>query len=242
MTSFQKTQPRQLNALVTKLRLDELQKLLETVTISLAEEIDSNPTLAVHIEVVHLYLHISFEEIQAFAGMQGAEQARAVFPSIQEWSLSESARRAVFHAAQVISASRKLPQTFIQGVEAIMIYHASLTLWVYGLLVGKDPTTTGPRDVYLDSASKDTTLRRFLEFGNGKPCLNLVDSQSDGDQATDSARIPLDQPDAVLSAIIALIQRNFIRTEMPCLTQKLAQLMYELSKAAKRYMMGVERR
>lgn len=245
MVSFQRLQPRQFNALIAKLRLDELVKLLGSLSISLASEMSTLPGLAVILQLIHLHLYMPFEDIQIFAGMQGDEQARAVYPAISEWVSSESARRAVFHAGQIIRASRTLPHASIRGPQAIMIYYASLALWVYGLLLKRQPaeesggakktsssTDTSGDDVYLDGPDETMRVRRFIEFGTGKPCIRSDDpNKAEGGPSTVAY---LDSPDAALTAIITIVQRNFGNKEMALLTNKLIYLMGELRQAARR--------
>lgn len=242
MVSFQKMQPRQFNALIAKLRLDELVKLLSCLSISLAPEIPVQPELAVRLQLIHLHLYMPFEDIQTFAGMQGAEQARAVYPAISEWIFSESARRATFHAGQIIRASRTLPHASIRGPQAIMVYYASLALCVYGLLsnrqsakekTGNFPlTSTDGDDVYLDDPNETIALRRFIEFGAGRPCIRIADPS----KATEGPKrvAYLDNPDTTLEVIINIVQTNFGSTEIALLTNKLICLMGELRKAARR--------
>lgn len=234
MTSFQRLQPSRFNLLVTKLRYDELRQLLDSLTIVCASQTTSDPALTMRLELINLHIHMSFEDVQLFAGMQGAEQARAVYPSLSEWSLSESARKAVYHAAQVVRAARNLPQGFIQGPEAIMMYYASLALWVYGLLVGKHSGVGVGEEVHLDRAEENVFLRRFLQTGQGRPCIQ---SGAGGQGQTGSSvetTVGTSKPDAILETVISVFEENFRDTEMAPLPQKLIQLMQELSRAAKR--------
>lgn len=253
MVSFQKVQPRQFNSLITKLRLDELRKLLSSLAVGLASVKEtSSSILPPRLELLHLHLHMPLEDIQTFAGMQGAHQARAVYPSVREWAQGKSARRAVYHAAQIIRASRGLPDTFIQGSEAIIIYYASLALWVYGLLVEKQkqPSSSGDNGgsmtascenhVCLDAAEESIALQRFIEFGVGNPCIQRSNQDAQAELGHDRRLVYLDCPDAILEAIINVVRCNFQDMEMAHLTQKLIQLMEELRKAARQFINNVD--
>ncbi|KAK7224438.1 hypothetical protein V2G26_012441 [Clonostachys chloroleuca] len=110
--------------------------------------------------------------------MQGPARARAVFPSVREWVGTEEARKAVHHAA--LCESQSLPPGSIQGSVAIMVYYASLALWVYGLLAygradGRSDrvhtVVAAEPAVYLGEPEETIRLRRFVERGGGRTCI-----------------------------------------------------------------------
>lgn len=242
MVSFQKLQPRQFNALIVKLRLDELSKLLSGLEMSLSSGPAASPGLTLRLELLHLHLHMPFDDVQTFAGMQGASQARDMQPSIREWALGESARRAVFHAAQVLRASRDLPHAFIQGPEAIMLYYASLALSVYGFIAekrsagGVSSSSVAVTSVYLDDPEESTALRRFIEFGVGRPCIRRGNRDEQPEIGRNGPAVYLDRPDMVLEVIVVVVEANFKDAEMAQLTQKLMQIVEELRNAARRFL------
>ncbi|KAM5345114.1 hypothetical protein ACJ41O_010976 [Fusarium nematophilum] len=226
-SSFQRTHPRRWNTLVTELRKDELLKLLAHLKLSLASDVSMDPETAMRLELTLLHLHMPFEDIQIFAGMEGPERARAVYPMIRDWMKSEGARHTICHAAQIVQISKRLPKGSVRGPLSITLYHASLAFWAYGLLSDQPQGTPTALNqcVYLDDA-EGIALQRFRGFGQGQPCIRGAE---DG-----PGIIPLSQPDKVMEAIMAIVRANFEGIPVPHLTEKLVQLMAELEKSAKR--------
>lgn len=101
--------------------------------------ISSSPKPAAHLlvlaELLMMILHVSPDELQRFAGKQGEDEAGQAATSLEDsWAGSREARYAVWHAGQVLRHARALPPTGLRAFNAIAVYFASLTLWIYGLL------------------------------------------------------------------------------------------------------------
>ncbi|RSL82384.1 hypothetical protein CEP51_005205 [Fusarium floridanum] len=232
-SSLQRSRPRRWNALVTELRKDELLKLLSHLKLSLTSQISIDPEINLRLELCLLHLHMPFEEIQIFAGMEGPERARAVYPIISDWVKSEDARHTIYHAAQIMQLVKALPKGSIRGPPVIILYHASLAFWVYGLLSDQSLGTTRltTQSVYLDD-EEGTALQRFKGFGQGQPCIRRRSDMPGEEDVLVS--VPLSQPDKVMETIMSIVRENFSGMAVPHLTEKLVQLMAELEKSAKR--------
>ncbi|KAK3388990.1 hypothetical protein B0T20DRAFT_511002 [Sordaria brevicollis] len=116
----------------------------------------ANSNMPITLEMFMLALHVDLNQLQSFAGKAGEEEARRASAHFlnQEgnepsgigsggggWVRSTEARHAVWHAGQVFRAARALPPTGLMGFNAMAVYFASLTLWVYGLLGGPNPVS-----------------------------------------------------------------------------------------------------
>lgn len=231
LSSLQKAGSRRWNGLLMVSRHDELLKLLNNFRLSADFSDPGNGELTLRLELVLMHLHVAFEQIQLFAGMEGPDQARIVYPTIQEWVGSERARIAAWHAGQIIRAARRLPSATIWGPAAIAVYHASLVLWVFGLL-SKSPEQagdcSGKTPVYLDG-SEDTAVQRFTQLGSGSPCI--LDSLNADGQTT----AYLSQPEKVMAVVVGIMVHNFRGVSQPRLVENLIQLIKGLQKAAKNY-------
>ncbi|RSM14378.1 hypothetical protein CEP52_001496 [Fusarium oligoseptatum] len=205
-SSLQRSRPRRWNALVTELRKDELLKLLSHLKLSLTSQISIDPEINLRLELCLLHLHMPFEEIQIFAGMEGPERARAVYPIISDWVKSEDARHTIYHAAQIMQLVKALPKGSIRGPPVIIL-------------------------VYLDG-EEGTALQRFKGFGQGQPCIRRRSDMPGEEDVLVS--VPLSQPDKVMETIMSIVRENFSGMAVPHLTEKLVQLMAELEKSAKR--------
>ncbi|KAK6698100.1 hypothetical protein SNK03_010881 [Fusarium graminearum] len=231
IASLQRSKPRRWNTLVTEMRKDELLKLLGHLKLSLSADAAADPEIKMRLELALLHLQMPFEDIQIFAGMEGTERARAVYPMVRDWAKSEAARHTIYHAAQIVQIAKDSPRGSMRGPMAIILYHASLAFWVYGLL--SDQSRTLSQNVYLDDPDS-IALQRFKGFGQGRPCIRWH-SEIQG-QGEIMMSVSLSQPDKVMEAVMGVVRRNFAGLPTPHLTEKLVQLMGELENSAKRKM------
>lgn len=237
MSSLQRARPRRWNALVMTTRRDELAKLLNHFHISMdassASASASSLELMVRLELIQLHLNTPFEDLQTFAGIEGPEQARAIQPAVIDWAHSEAARKAVWHAGQVVRMTRQLPPGTIRGFTAIMLYHASLAFWVYGLASERAGAqewagTPGGQGSYVWLDEPDgLPLQRFIQLGSGCPCIHGM-----AEDGTVEA-VQLTHPDRVLEAVLAALRANFEGAPRPLLVDKLIQLMMGLQRSCR---------
>ncbi|KAM0346684.1 hypothetical protein ACHAPU_005397 [Fusarium lateritium] len=232
LSSLQRSKPRRWNTLVTEMRKDELLKLLGHVKLGLSHDVSADPEIEMRLELTLLHLQMPFEDIQIFAGMEGPERARAVYPTVREWAKSEAARQTVYHAAQIVQIAKQSSGGSMRGPMAIILYHASLAFWVYGLLSEQAGISRAlSQNVYLDDGD-NIALQRFKGFGQGQPCIRWR-SEIAG-QGEVVIGVPLSQPDKVMEAVMGVVRNNFKGVPVPHLTEKLVQLMAELENSAKR--------
>ncbi|KAF4962172.1 hypothetical protein FSARC_9746 [Fusarium sarcochroum] len=232
-SSLQRSRPRRWNTLVTEMRKDELLKLIGHLKLSLSPEASADPETQMRLELAFLHLQMPFEDIQIFAGMEGPERARAVYSVVRDWAKSEAARHTVYHAAQIVQIAKQSPKGAMRGPMAIILYHASLAFWVYGLLSDQSSSISRAlsQNVYLDDADS-IALQRFKGFGQGQPCIRWRSEIPGEGEVVIS--VPLSQPSKVMEAVMGIVRDNFAGLPVPHLTEKLVQLMAELENSAKR--------
>lgn len=97
-------------------------------------------------EFLQMHLHASLDDMQRFAGKYGEAEARRACASLLvnenndddpkscSWPATRAARAAVWHAGQVLRAARSVPPYQLRGADAIAVYYAALTLWVWAVL------------------------------------------------------------------------------------------------------------
>jgi len=112
----------------------ELCRLLHNFRLTVSEGQQLQQTTILYEELLLLNLHVSFEDLQVFAGKEGRDEARRVYPSLRHWAQSRDSRQAAWHAGQVVRAAEALPDDALRDFYAIALYHAGLTLWAYGML------------------------------------------------------------------------------------------------------------
>ncbi|TKX22927.1 fungal specific transcription factor domain-containing protein 36 [Elsinoe australis] len=157
-----KSIPNQWNngTLLLSSRLEELKRLLECLRIGASHSHPTNPshshphqhhahpfplpppkTLStaesdlstlLFLDALSLHLHAPVEDIHTFAGVEGHEEAKRIYPSLRTWAGTSGARQSVWHAAQLFRYARCIEA--INGFDAVVVYQASLVVWSYGVI------------------------------------------------------------------------------------------------------------
>ncbi|KAH7144101.1 hypothetical protein B0J13DRAFT_502011 [Dactylonectria estremocensis] len=236
LNSLQRSRKHQWNALVMSSRHEELSRLVKNLRIFASHHLPQSTSVIMRLELVLLHLNMQFEDIQIFAGLEGPEQARSAYPFICEWAQSESARRSVYHAAQIIRTAREIPRGSIDAITAIILYHASLAFLVYGLLakskvdawggsLGSSMPPDSADDVFLDQP-EDFTIRTFFQHGRGSPCFQFPTEL--GTASNSPGTIYLTDIKSTMRVVVDILQANYDNQLKPRLIDKLIQLMISL--------------
>ena len=207
-------------------RHSELTKLLQCFRVSSVE--DAKVTLI--LELLLMHLHMSLDDVQLFAGVEGEEEARRVYPSLVQWTKTNTARQALWHAGQVIRAARNLRQGLICDFAAIAVYQASLAFWSYGIITRA--TESGPLlnnsiTAWLDGGDGHG-VQRWIINGKGSAAIRSLISKS-------SAELPamVGNPDEIVLSLVELMRRNHNEARSPPLVDNLINIMEGLRKAAR---------
>lgn len=235
LSSLQRAKPGRWNAFLLSSRLEEILKLLDQFRISL----DPNHTprfseVRMRLEIILLHLHTPFEDIQIFAGIEGPDQARAAYPTVLEWAKTETARKAICHAGQALRFAKSAPKSRLQGLFAVLIYQASLVLWVYALFSDEKSESAAPSNrpadaVWLDG-DDELALQRFGHFGMGTPHLRGSTASPGG--AVEVSSCSLRDPESLLGTVIGILRDNHEGLPKPHLVERLLQLMEALQRSS----------
>ncbi|KAJ5778761.1 hypothetical protein N7520_002007 [Penicillium odoratum] len=164
----------------TLLWLQSRQEELYATLKSVQDTSDSPSATILMNEFTMMYLHIDMDAIQRFVGKMGAGEARRTYPGLREWSRTREAKIAIWHAGQVLRAARMVAVRQFRGFDSLSIYHASLVLWVYGLLqygekkleVHTPMSEADTPNVPLDGP-EDQFTKAFMSRGIGRPGLTM---------------------------------------------------------------------
>ena len=204
--------------------------------------------LHIVIELLLMILHVSPEELQRFAGLYGEEAATQALNSLERWWVTEQARRAVWHAGQVLRWALIMPPAELRDFYAIAVYFASLALWAFGHLASsrdgsnvlkkgtnpilQDPDGSGSRSLVIINGDEVLETRSFIAGRPMTPVLTPVVTKSSFNQSRThkGALVRLDDPNAVLQIARDLYQSNFpIHGEpLPPLVENMGNLMRDL--------------
>ena len=194
------------------------------------------------LELCMIHLHVSLEDIQSFAGKDGEVTARRMVPVLQRWFKSSASRLALRHAGQVLrAASQHRTGTPLPGLSAVAVYHASLTMWAYGIWSERDTLDRSKesqiveeRSLMIDAIEGDPHWERFLLLGKGRPCIQDY-SRDDHrhSETTTKPPIPLERSLDVMKSVIGLLTEKCGEGHTsPPMVATLTKLMLSLGKAA----------
>ncbi|KAL2180354.1 uncharacterized protein P884DRAFT_192361 [Thermothelomyces heterothallicus CBS 202.75] len=114
---------------------------------------DFFPLLLLLFHFLLFNLHAPLPDLQLFSGKEGEDQARRVYPALRGWASSADARRAMWHAAQVLKAARAFPKGTLQDFWGVAVCHAVLGVWGWGIVNRASPTTSSSSTRSSSSAS-----------------------------------------------------------------------------------------
>ena len=182
------------------------------------------------VEALLMHLNAPLDDVQIFAGIAGPEEAKHAYPSVRDWSLTAEARRAIWHASQILSISEKLPPGTLQNFYAMTNYQAALILWIYGLLKrtsdgNHDQETNIDMQAIILNETQEQEMKRFVKLNRGQPAIR--------DSSTQTI-IPLRNAAQVIGSVSQSLRRNHEDTGLcPPIVESLVQLMEVLRSATK---------
>lgn len=199
------------------------------------------PEIAIIFEHLSMVLHLPLQGVQSFAGKEGEREARRIYPVIQEWARTKEARQAIWHAGQVFRAAKQLPRLSMRTYRVILIYHASMAFWAYGIITsvsGKREGTQAPcsliesgKPIVLLDGDYDNTVRNFILYGDGVPSIHKVEGMTDND---DSKAKLLQNASQTMMVAICLLRKPYEKRNDTCppMIESITRLMMEIAKAA----------
>ncbi|KAG9526164.1 hypothetical protein KCV07_g568, partial [Aureobasidium melanogenum] len=208
-------------------RLTELTKLLDCVKMSS----HANTAMTLSLELLHMHLHISLEEMHLFAGAEGHSEARRVYPLLQDWAKSSSARQGIYHAAQIVAAARKIPTGCLRDFHAIVLYQAGLALWSYGVISNAALTESALDSMSNASARRGESIamldetdsngaQRFINLNKGQAAIK----KAVGDPS--ASHVLLSDPAGVMGVLMDVFKMNGRPSRSaPPLVENLLELM-----------------
>ncbi|KAF5700352.1 zinc finger MSN2 [Fusarium mundagurra] len=175
LVRLQSQRPSKWNLSIMGLRYDELSKIL-----SLGHR-PTNPdgliTSELKLNCIKMHLHVSIHDVQAFFETSEPLHTRHAYPQLVQWAKTESARKAVCFAAQLIQLVRLSAERTIRGPVAIMIYQATLVLITYGV-VCRPVFNHHLQKIVQVGVSEDINIQRFLRSGYGTPAIGRTSQPS----------------------------------------------------------------
>ncbi|KAI0430237.1 hypothetical protein F5Y09DRAFT_308240 [Xylaria sp. FL1042] len=220
--------------LILTSRHQELCKALSTFQLVTADwHASFSAQEALLLNLVLMNLHVSLDDLQLFAGKEGEDQARRVYPILQQWSENTEARQALWHAAQILRQAKMFPPGHLKQFYAVGVHHAALALWTYVVVTratrNQSFINTSNEVVYIDGL-ESTEVQRFIEFGHGRPTIRGV-RRDDGRQGIESG---LEDPRSCMEIAQEILRNNFNTGQevLPPMVENLCHLIKQLGDAA----------
>jgi hypothetical protein len=217
----------------------ELRNLIQDIRFGEDLSKPNNVIALLFLEIITLHLHMSLDDVQLFAGIEGPDEARRVYPELVNWSMTQSSREAIWHAGQVVRIAKAGPKATLNAICAVAVYQAALAFWTYGLMLSDiahsehsaNAHTTG--FVWLDEG-ETVQKERFIQQNIGQPVVRGLHDPSDSNTPPVAA---LNQPVLVMDVIIHIFRSNWdvpgIAT--PVLVDNLISLLCGLRAAAEKF-------
>lgn len=200
------------------------------------QDINITPQEHVVLNLLMMHLHVSLDDLQIFSGKQGEEEARRMYPILQQWTASPESWSAIWYAGQILRYAKLFPLGQLKDFHAIAVHHAALALWTYGVVARASQqqdmsSQYGYEPMYLDEGSGVTSIQHFLSFGQGRPLIQGPTGPSSGAVPGDAS---VYDPRACMDIAQEVLQTNFRRPQdaLPPLVENLCQLIKQLGNAA----------
>jgi hypothetical protein len=218
----------------------ELCQMLQTFQMAVTASQEAiAPQEFVVLHLLQLNLHVSLDDLQLFAGKDGDDEARRIYPTLQRWSESQHARQALWHAGQILRQAKLFPTGHLKDFYAIAVHHAALCIWAYGVVIKAMRRRnsqlalqyTGPLDsIYLDD--EDSALvQRYIAVGHGRPAIR-------GPRSRDSSpHVPeglVEDPKSCMEVTQDILRVNFVDGPegLPPISENIVHLLKQLGNAA----------
>ena len=214
---------------------NRLAHLLHLIRILYDDEyLPHHPGSKLTAELLSMHYLTPFEQIEVLAGREGPEEAEAVLPLLDRWCQTPEARKAVWHASQVIRCLHHLPAENITEFSTVAAYQASLCLYIYGAMA-RSQTSNGISDAsnarskfQLDAADSPA-IQRWITIGSGAPMLGFMDSASSPPNS-----LSLDATRAILLCVRNLLGSKASQKNLSPLVTGICDLIHALSNTKQR--------
>ncbi|KIW24672.1 uncharacterized protein PV07_10374 [Cladophialophora immunda] len=218
------------NDFVLKSRHTELVSLLDRLRMEMSDIDSRRPQIVLLQELILLHLNAAYYEISAYSGRSTMEDAQAAEPYVQWWSDSQQARHAIWHAGQIFRFARSLRPGTLTDMSVIALYHATETMWVWGLLrrirhPDLDPSSVSP--VVLDE-DESPAVTKFVRMSRGQP----------GVTGLSSSFVPLVEPASVSDLANDILKANWGAQTQPWTTSEVSRLVQGFSKISRHGLAG----
>jgi len=196
-----------------------------------------DPAILVLHERQLMCLHVEIENVQLLGGKAGEAEAHRVVPILASWVQRRESLHALWHAGQVIRAIGRFDDS-PSAASVVAVYHASLVLWAYSILVSAKRLATANAGPFLQrdtderiTLNGEYDARHLVTLGSGKPLFLAFDASQPGISVK---YVPIHDGRVMMNSIaeflVALPGATNVGQSLP-LVANLARLMIKLGNA-----------
>ncbi|CAH0026747.1 unnamed protein product [Clonostachys rhizophaga] len=213
-------------------RHQELVKDLQTFQMVSAEWLEMTCQDHMVLNLLLMNLHASLDDIQLFTGKDGEEEARRIYPVLQQWSTTSEARSSIWYAGQVIRYARLFAPGQLKDFYAVAVQHAAVVLWAYGVMTraGRRQRSLSPHHsqelLSLDDGDS-VAIQNFIGIGSGRPVIRNLQ----GSVVVSESLV--DEPWGCMSIVQEVLRSNFKYNEaIPTVVENLCHLLKQVGDAS----------
>lgn len=210
------------NNFVLSSRHAELTSLLDQLKMELTDLENVHTQVVLLQELILLHLNAAYYEISAYSGRGTMEDAQAAKPYVQWWFESQQARHTIWHASQIFRFAKVLRPGALSDISVIALYHATETMWVWGLMQRTQHTSIDASStlaVVLDE-DENPAVTKFLRISRGQP----------GVTGSTNCFVPLVEPALISDLANEIIKANCGVHTQPWTTSEVSRLVQGFSK------------
>lgn len=229
--------------------------ILKHVSLS-CEDLEAQRTIELHLlfHLFSMHLFAPFDQMELAAGKEGPREAGRADPSLQQWIQTGESRQAVWHAGQVLRATRQLGPEQFKHYYVVSAYHAGLCLWIYGMLSQPKkpeqlhaPEASGATEasgnsyVYIDQ-DETKPIQRWITYGRGEPAISSRSQDGTRNGADDIALggVSIYSPQLLITTLLQHHMSRFV-SKNGLFMDNICQLMQALRNISRRADEGANR-
>lgn len=182
------------------------------------------------LNLLMMNLHVSLDDLQLFAGKEGEDQARRIYPVLQQWAESTDSRSAIWYAGQILRYAKLFPKGHLKAFYAVAVHHAALALWTYGVVTRanrRESRLSQQEPIYMDGP-ESPALQKFINLGQGRTLIRGPGPQTRASEAS------IEDPRQCMEVAQEVLKANFsgAKEVVPAIVENLCGLIRQLGNAA----------
>lgn len=217
-------------ALLLSSRHQSLVQDLQAFQLATADWSEMSAQERVILNLLMMNLHVSLDDLQLFAGKEGEDQARRIYPVLQQWAESPDSRSAIWYAGQILRYAKMFPEGHLKAFYAVAVHHAALALWTHGVITRanrRDSRQSQEEPIYMDGP-ECPAIHRFINLGQGRTLIRGPSIQNRMSEAS------IEDPRQCMEVAQEVLRANFPKGEetIPAIVENLCGLIRQLGNAA----------